>query len=138
MQNQEKEPSNMNVENALAVENRDPGFFREKWQQLRLVYRLLRDPEVPVFLKAIPFISVVYFLVPTDVLPDIMVGLGQLDDLTVMFFGAKFFIDLAPVHLVTKHLDEIRAEDGYGAVSDVDDSIEGKIIIDGDHEGLPK
>jgi len=125
----------MNLENALAVERDNPGFFRDKWQQLRLVFRLLADPEVPFYLKIIPFLSIVYFLVPIDVLPDALIGLGQVDDLTVLFFGAKFFIDLAPAHLVTRHLDEIRAADGYGAV---DEDVSEKIIIESDHEVLPK
>ena len=122
----------MNLENALEVEKQNPGFFREKWQQLRLVFRLMADPEVPLYLKAIPFVSVVYFLVPIDILPDALIGLGQVDDLTVLFFGAKFFVDLAPAHIVARHLDEIRAEDGYG--KDISD----QIVIEGEHEELPK
>lgn len=126
----------MNLETALTTEQQNPGFFREKWQQLRLVFRLMADPEVPFFLKAIPFTAIVYFLVPLDLLPDALIGLGQLDDLGVLFFGAKFFIDLAPPHLVAKHMDEIRAADGYGALSG--DDVSEKIIIESDHEVLPK
>ncbi len=43
---------------------KDPGFWRELWQQIRLVFRLVADPEVPFYLKILPFVTVIYLIIP--------------------------------------------------------------------------
>lgn len=120
-----EEKSIMNIE-ALAGKSADPGFFREVWQQMRLVYYLLRDPEVPIYLKLLPFTAVLYLLWPVDLLTDFVPVLGQLDDLTALLVSSKVFIELAPQHVVLRHMDSIREADGFSNVEDVDE----KIIID--------
>ena len=106
------------------------GFWREIVHQARLVYCLLRDPDVPIYLKLVPFISLIYLMLPFDFVPDVLVGLGQLDDLTVMLIGSKIFIELAPPHLVSKHRHAIRISDGYEDEEEIADTI----IIDSQHE----
>jgi uncharacterized membrane protein YkvA (DUF1232 family) len=113
---------------------KEVGFWREILHQVRLVFYLLRDPEVPFYLKLLPFIGFVYLLSPIDFIPDVFVGLGQLDDLTVLLVGSKIFIELAPPHIVAKHRQAIRAGDGF---ADSDDIKEG-IVIDGEHETVTK
>lgn len=115
----------MNLE-TIAGKRTDPGFFRELWQQARLVYALLRDPEVPFYLKLLPFTAVLYLLFPFDLMPDLVPVVGQLDDLTALLIGAKLFVELAPPHIVARHLAQIRASDGFSPKEDVDP----KIIID--------
>ena len=115
----------MNLE-AIAGKRKDPGFFREVWQQIRLVYYLLRDPEVPFYWKLVPFTAVLYLLWPVDFLPDLIVGLGQLDDVTALLVGAKIFIEMAPPHVVARYMEQIQAADGLFTADDVDQ----KIIID--------
>lgn len=115
----------MNLE-TIAGKRKDPGFFREAWQQARLVYHLLRDRDVPFYLKLVPFVAVVYILWPVDFLPDLVPFLGQLDDLTALLVGSKVFIELAPPHIVARYMDEIRTADGFGP----DPSVNEKIIID--------
>ena len=132
MDEKEKKPL-MSLE-TIAGKRKDPGFFREVWQQIRLVYYLLRDPEVPFYLKLVPFVAVVYLFWPVDFLPDILPFLGQLDDFTALLVGSKVFIELAPPHVVARYMDEIRTADGFGPDADVDE----KIIIDPDPELLPK
>lgn len=124
-------------------QNKDqPGFFQEIWQQIRLVYKLILDPEVPIYLKALPFVAVVYLLLPFDFLPDVIPGLGQLDDLTILIIGAKIFIDMAPQDVVQRHLrnlqsvsDRIASEgEQIDEIEDGDaDIIEG-IIIEGEED----
>ena len=109
---------------------KEVGFWREIVQQVRLVYYLLRDPDVPFYLKLLPFAGFVYLLSPVDFVPDVFIGLGQLDDLTVLLVGAKIFIELAPPHIVAKHREIIRADDGLLQSDDVAEAI----IIDGEHE----
>ena len=113
----------MNLE-TIAEKRNDPGFFREAWQQVRLVYYLLRDPEVPFYLKLLPFTAVLYLLWPVDILTDFVPVLGQLDDLTALLVSSKVFIEMAPQHVVVRHMDQIRTADGYDPVVDE------KIIID--------
>ena len=117
----------MNLE-AIAGKRKDPGFFREVWQQARLVYYLLRDPEVPFYLKLVPFAAVLYLLWPVDFLPDLVPVLGQLDDLTALLVSSKVFIEMAPPHVVARYMEQIRESDGFSAIKDAD--VDEKIIID--------
>jgi uncharacterized membrane protein YkvA (DUF1232 family) len=45
--------------------------------------------------------------VSIDLVPDALLGLGQLDDLAVILLGVKAFIDLCPPEIVKEHLAEI-------------------------------
>lgn len=76
--------------------------------QVRLTWRLLKDPRVPIFLKALPLLGVLYVLFPIDIVPDFLPILGQLDDLGVVLAGLKVFEKLVPQHIVREHLDAIQ------------------------------
>lgn len=119
-----------------------PGFFGELWRQAKLVFQLILDPKVPFYLKFVPFAAIAYLLFPFDFLPDVIPGLGQLDDITILLIGAKIFIELAPQDVVAQYLDRLRSpgetedlgsapENGGEENQDGDDIIEG-IIIDED------
>ncbi len=116
------------------LKEKGPGFWREVWQQTRLVFRLIRDPEVPLYLKIVPFIGLVYVVMPIDLISDFVPVMGQLDDITALIVGAKIFIELAPPHVVARHMQEIRIQDGYESVveGDYKDSLEDVIILDPD------
>jgi len=118
----------------LPEQMRDPGFWRDIWHQIRLVFSLLRDPEVPIYLKLLPLAAVVYVLFPIDFAPDFYPVLGQLDDLTALLVGAKVFVELAPPGAVARHMAEITGA-GYGGKSeDEEDALKEAIIIDAEHE----
>ena len=57
--------------------------------------RLWVDPKVPVYLKLIPVLVMAYIVSPVDLLPDVMLGLGLVDDLAVLLMGLRIFADLA-------------------------------------------
>ncbi|MBU0491206.1 MAG: DUF1232 domain-containing protein [Chloroflexi bacterium] len=85
-------------------------FFSEIIDNLRLVSRLIMDARVPTWLKAvIPTLVAIYVLSPVDIVPDIIPGLGQLDDIAVVLLGIKLFIDMSPADVVRQHLDELRS-----------------------------
>jgi uncharacterized membrane protein YkvA (DUF1232 family) len=74
-------------------------------RNLRLAWRLLLDSRVPLLTKLIiPGLMAVYILSPVDLIPDVIVGLGQLDDLAVLVLAVKLFIELSPHEIVQEHL----------------------------------
>ena len=55
------------------------------WDNLVLTWRLYRDPRVSSWMKRLPVVlAVLYVIVPFDLIPDVFLGVGQLDDLGVM------------------------------------------------------
>ncbi|MCP4426951.1 MAG: DUF1232 domain-containing protein [Chloroflexi bacterium] len=135
--NEQREEKKMNLESTLTPKVKEPGFWRELWQQARLVYYLMRDPDVPFYLKLLPVTSILYFLFPFDLLPDLVPVVGQLDDITALLVGAKVFIELAPPAVVAKHMQKIREADGFLATESTNtlrDDVANAIIIDAEHE----
>ena len=89
--------------------------MKELFERGRLVWRLMRDPRVPGWVKfGVPFLVMVYVLSPIDLIPDFFVGPGQLDDLGVVLLGMTLMVRLSPQHVVEEH----RRALGY----DVDES----------------
>ena len=75
--------------------------------QIRLTWRLLRDPRVPIWAKAIPVIGLIYVLSPLDFIPDVIIGLGQLDDLAIVIGGMRLFAAVVPQDIVEQHRADI-------------------------------
>jgi uncharacterized membrane protein YkvA (DUF1232 family) len=98
----------MESSQSLVPDRRDAGFWREFWRQVRLVWYLFRDPEVPAYLKLLPVAAVLYTLMPFDLIPDMIVGLGQLDDLTILLLGGKVFIEMSPPDVVARYVKAMR------------------------------
>lgn len=96
--------------NQLPAKPPDTTLFKSFIRQLRLIWRLFKDGRVPIWMKAVPFASLVYLLFPTDIVPDILLGLGQLDDMAVLALGLRLFVELAPPAVVQEHLDALIAE----------------------------
>src|SRR6476661_3441793 len=77
--------------------------------RIRLVWRLFQDGRVSPWLKRlVPLGAVAYFLMPFDLIPDMFVGPGQLDDLGVFVVSAfmltKLLVKFAPANVVAEHL----------------------------------
>jgi uncharacterized membrane protein YkvA (DUF1232 family) len=136
--NQPKE-GNENMNNALTGAASDQGFWREVWRQARLAWYLIRSPEVPLYLKVLPALAVVYVLLPTDFIPDVFPVIGQLDDITALLVGAKVFIELAPQEVVARYVQSARdnaptaSAETQGGVQDQDEP-EDLIVIEGDFD----
>jgi uncharacterized membrane protein YkvA (DUF1232 family) len=139
MQIGNKEEQMETTESTLDPRVKDPGFWKEIWEQIRLVWRLLRDNEVPVYLKLLPVAAVLYVLLPTDLIPDIFIPIGQLDDITAVFLGAKMFIEMSPQDIVNRHIRTMRMELGSANLDRVEQSdkeIDASIVIEGDFEQI--
>ncbi len=76
-------------------------------KQLRLVWLLFKDKRVPTWTKSVVPISFLYLISPIDFIPDVILGLGQLDDLGVILLGMALFVKLAPPEVVEQHLMEL-------------------------------
>lgn len=71
--------------------------------QIRLTWALMRDPRVPLWAKAIPVLGIIYVLSPLDFIPDMLIGLGQLDDLAIVLGGMRLFAAVVPADVVEEH-----------------------------------
>ena len=77
----------------------------------RLIWRLLWDGRVSGWLKMIPAAALAYLILPVDLVPDFLLGLGQLDDLAVLFLGIRVFMLLVPKEVMQSHLREMTSVD---------------------------
>ena len=80
--------------------------------RLRLVWRLLRDDRVSPWLKRLgPIGALLYLISPIDLVPDVFLGLGQLDDLgvitVVVVVLTKLLVRFAPPAVVAEHLSHV-------------------------------
>ena len=75
----------------------------------KLFARLVKDPRVPASPKLVVAAILAYVILPTDLLPDFFIGVGQLDDLAVILCGLKVFLRLCPQDVVQEHLKRIAA-----------------------------
>ena len=108
-----------------------PGALKQIVRTLRLVWRLLNDSRVPLFPKLIPIAALAYIVSPIDLIPDLVLGLGQIDDLGIALLGITLFIDMCPRAIVDAHRAALDAE--MGAPQKEEDVIDGAYrVVDDD------
>jgi len=90
-----------------------PSLLRTLAGRVRLSWRLLRDPGVPLLTKSLPVVAVLYLLSPLDFLPDVLPILGQLDDAGVLLIALEAFLKLCPEPLVAHHRDALAGGRGF-------------------------
>jgi uncharacterized membrane protein YkvA (DUF1232 family) len=76
---------------------------------LKLFFRLAKDPRVSPGAKLLLAGIVAYVLLPTDLMPDFLPVMGQLDDLAVVLGGLKLFLRLCPAEIVQQQVQSIAA-----------------------------
>ncbi len=76
---------------------------------VKLFSRLIKDPRVAASPKLVIAGILGYVILPTDLIPDFLIGAGQLDDLAVILGGLKLFLKLCPSEVVQEHLKAIAA-----------------------------
>jgi uncharacterized membrane protein YkvA (DUF1232 family) len=108
------------------------GWVTDFIRQGRLAWRLFWDRRVPFWTKLIPPAMLLYLFSPADFLPDVALGLGQLDDLAVLLIGTKLFIELAPTDIVREHLTALGARIQEWRVQDGEK--EPPPIVEGEYE----
>jgi uncharacterized membrane protein YkvA (DUF1232 family) len=76
---------------------------------VKLFSRLVKDSRVGLRPKLVLAGILAYVIFPTDLIPDFLPVLGQVDDLVVIFLGLKLFLKLCPKEVVQEHVQSIAA-----------------------------
>jgi uncharacterized membrane protein YkvA (DUF1232 family) len=80
-------------------------------QLLKLYSRLLKDPRVPLHLKAMVILAIVYLISPIDLIPDFLIPiLGHFDDLLILMFSLRLFLKKCPREVLLEHVQQIESE----------------------------
>ena len=126
-----------NRENRRALaETRSPeeraGLIRELINRSILTWRLFWDRRVGFLPKLIPLLSLVYFVSPIDIAPELMLGpLAYLDDVGLILLALNLFVQASPPDIVSEHLRELGARqigsDSYYEDVEDDDIVEGTV-----------
>ena len=71
----------------------------------RLIFRLMRDRRVPLYLKAILVGAFIYLLSPIDLIPEVLLPLlvGEADDAAVLLLAIHTLLTRAPRQVVEEH-----------------------------------
>jgi len=81
-----------------------PNFFK-------LAFRLVRDKQVPLYLKIIAYGAFLYVLSPVDIIPIILLPfIGWIEDVIIFYICMKLLVNLSPPEVVEKHVSDIDAE----------------------------
>lgn len=73
-------------------------------KEIQLAWQLFHDERVPSYAKILPAALVgIYIIFPLDLIPDLFLGLGQIDDLAVFLLGLALFRALVPDHLIKEY-----------------------------------
>ncbi len=107
------------------------GWLQDAARQGRLAWRLFWDSRVPLWTKLIPPAALAYLISPVDLVPDVALGLGQLDDLAVLLLGLKLFIEVAPPDVVREHLRALGARIKEWRVVEEE---EPPVVIEGEYQ----
>jgi len=96
----------------------------------------LWDKRVPAWTKLIPPVALAYVIFPIDIIPDVALGLGQLDDIAIVLLGAKLFIELAPPEIVREHLRALgaRIQEWQVVDEDGDDEPRSPVVVEGEFD----
>jgi uncharacterized membrane protein YkvA (DUF1232 family) len=85
---------------------------------LKLLYRLFKDPRVPLAEKALLIGAIAYIISPLDIIPDLVPFIGQVDDL--------YLIALVLLRMLSRTSDDVLTEhwDGKSDLAATVDKIE--------------
>ncbi|ASW43812.1 YkvA family protein [Clostridium isatidis] len=70
---------------------------------LALIYRLLKDKRVPIKTKLVISAAIAYISFPTDIIPDNIPFIGNIDDIGVIIFTLNKLIDDVPIVVILEN-----------------------------------
>lgn len=71
-------------------------------RELKAIYIALGDPRTPLVAKIAGGATLFYAVWPLDLIPDILPGVGHLDDLVIVPAGLRLTISLIPPELMSE------------------------------------
>lgn len=78
--------------------------------RFELAGRLVTDERMPLAVRGLPVLLVLYLALPLDLVPDFIPVLGQLDDIAVVVVAVALFARFAPLRVIDEHIDAIEQE----------------------------
>ena len=104
---------------------------------LKLSWRLFRDPSVSSLVRfGIPLLGLIYLISPVDIIPDVFLGLGQLDDAAVLLLLTQLMVMLTPDDIVTKYR-QAQSRASQGAAPEAEPQAEDDEIVDAEYRVIP-
>ena len=70
---------------------------------LALLRDIMRDPQVPRRAKVAPALAIVYLMIPIDLIPDFIPGIGHLDDALIVGWAIRHVVSRAGRERVEHH-----------------------------------
>jgi uncharacterized membrane protein YkvA (DUF1232 family) len=81
----------------------DQGFLQRTVRDVKLAFWLIRQRDVPILIKVVPVLALIYVISPIDLIPGFIPILGQADDVVILMLGIRFFLHLAPPSVVGRY-----------------------------------
>jgi uncharacterized membrane protein YkvA (DUF1232 family) len=78
-------------------------------RKLRLALALVREPRIPLPVRAVPPALVLYLAMPLDVIPDFIPVIGHLDDVLVLLIGVAVLLRFTPRAVLEEHIARLEA-----------------------------
>jgi uncharacterized membrane protein YkvA (DUF1232 family) len=107
-----------------------PSLLGTLLRELRLAARLLREPRVPLYVKALPVLALLYVISPLDFIPDVLPIIGQIDDLGLLVVTVKLFLKLCPAAVAAFHTSALSSGRPYAPMAPADVVIDAKYTRD--------
>ena len=88
------------------------GPIKKVWDEVQLLWQLIKDPNAAWGAKAAAIGALIYLISTVDAVPDVIPGVGLLDDVAVILFVCKKLADALKEYTVevVKETAEIKAE----------------------------
>ena len=89
----DKEKSKRLLDDAKEKAQRKKGSLGAIWDDIQLLFHLFEDwikgkyKEIPIGSIIIIIVALIYFVIPTDIIPDFIIGAGFFDDAAVIAFA---------------------------------------------------
>ncbi|GMO32279.1 MAG: hypothetical protein Ta2B_13160 [Termitinemataceae bacterium] len=74
---------------ALGLDKKNTGPIQKIWGKVRALWSAVKNPDIPWYRKALPLAGLVYLVSPLDLVPDVIPGVGLLDDAAVILVILK-------------------------------------------------
>ena len=79
--------------------------------RISLALLLARDQRIPIAVRAVPPLLVLYLALPLDLVPDFIPVLGQLDDIAVALVAIGLLLRFVPIQVIESHIAMLEAGD---------------------------